>query len=142
MASVDFIERVVMYPLVQIVAIHRKHTGIVVACDDLYRRFNRRQELAEFWQLRLVRTKKAYGFDETVPLVRAQEVLPHVIGKFVALNKRKNRLDPLTRIPVAKWLETGHVNDVFQHPIYLYGNGRSAVANDNAANEGQDVSPP
>jgi hypothetical protein len=91
------------------------------------------RSLLSFGNSVLYARRKAYGFDETVPLVRAQEVLPHVIGKFVALNKRKNRLDTLTRILVAKWLETGHVDDVFQHPIYLYGNGRSAVANDNAA---------
>src|SRR5207244_7600590 len=106
-----------------------------LVCDDLYRRLNRRQEFAELWQLCLVGTKKTYGFYETVPLVRAHEVLSHVIGKFIPLNKRKNRLDTLARIHLAKWLKTRHVDDVFQHPVHLYGKGCGAVDDENAAKE-------
>ncbi len=58
MTGIHFIEFIVRQALVQIVTIYRQHTGIVVARDNLHGRFNRRQELAELWQLGLVGTEK------------------------------------------------------------------------------------
>lgn len=44
---VEFVVLVVREPLMQIIAVHREHTGIVVARNDLYGRLDRGQQRAE-----------------------------------------------------------------------------------------------
>src|SRR5271154_4425006 len=134
-SGVDFVVLVVRKPIVQVVAVHRQYTRVMISGNDLYGRLDRWQYAAESRQLSRVGSNEAQRFGETVSLVRAKEILAHVTGKLVTLDEGENRLDPLPGVQLAKGFETRRFDDVFQYGSDLNGHGGGAVAYDEATEE-------
>src|SRR6202049_2824296 len=85
MPDVDDVELALWQPLVEKLAVDRWHRWVSRTRDDLDRRLDLRQQIAENRQLRWISAHVAHRFDEPVSLVGGEVVLADVIGKRVPL---------------------------------------------------------
>jgi hypothetical protein len=83
---VDDVEPALGQPLVEKLGVHRRHSSVSRAGDDLYGRLDLRQQIAEGRKLRRVRAHVPHRLDEAVALVAGKVVLADEVGKRVPLN--------------------------------------------------------
>jgi hypothetical protein len=114
--GVEEVELAVGQPLVEELAVGRWHHRVSLSGDDLHRRLDLRQQIAQDRKVGGVGADVAHRLDEAVAVVGGQVVLPDVVGERVSLDVGECVGDDLPRVGGAVGLEIGGVDPVLEHP--------------------------